>query len=65
MLEDLLSGLTAILTFESLLLVIIGTTVGLFVGSVPGLTATMALALLVPFTFTMDPLSGMVLLGAV
>ena len=65
MFEDLARGLAAILTVNSLLLVAVGTTVGLFVGSVPGLTATMALALLVPFTFTMDPLSGMVLLGAV
>ncbi|MGF1620237.1 MAG: tripartite tricarboxylate transporter permease [Rhodomicrobiaceae bacterium] len=28
---------------------------GLFVGAIPGLTATMATALLVPFTFFMDP----------
>ena len=28
---------------------------GLFVGSIPGLTATMATALLVPVTFVMDP----------
>ena len=28
---------------------------GLFVGSIPGLTATMATALLVPITFFMDP----------
>lgn len=28
---------------------------GLFVGSIPGLTATMAAALLIPFTFFMDP----------
>ena len=28
---------------------------GLFVGAIPGLTATMAIALLVPVTFFMDP----------
>ena len=28
---------------------------GLFVGAIPGLTATMATALLIPFTFFMDP----------
>jgi putative tricarboxylic transport membrane protein len=28
---------------------------GLFIGSIPGLTATMATALLIPFTFYMDP----------
>jgi putative tricarboxylic transport membrane protein len=63
--ESVISGLMAVLGWEALLLVVAGTIVGLFVGSVPGLTATMALALLVPFTFTMDPLSAMVLLGAV
>lgn len=65
MFESVLSGLTAVLGWEALVLVVVGTAVGLFVGSVPGLTATMALALLVPFTFTMDPLNAMVLLGAV
>ncbi|MDC0434077.1 tripartite tricarboxylate transporter permease [bacterium] len=29
---------------------------GLFVGAIPGLTATMAAALLIPFTFFMDPI---------
>ncbi len=38
------------------LLVILSSAVfGLFVGSIPGLTATMAVALLVPITFFMDP----------
>lgn len=65
MIDNLLAGLIAVVQPEALLLVVIGTAVGLFVGSVPGLTATMALALLVPFTFTMDPLNGLILLGAV
>lgn len=42
-----------------------GVTAGLFVGAMPGLTATMALAVLLPFTFTMPPLHGLVALGAV
>lgn len=65
MLESVIAGLMAVISWESLLLVAVGTVIGLLVGSIPGLTATMALALLVPFTFTMDPLSAMVLLGAV
>src|SRR3546814_14868738 len=32
---------------------------GLFVGAVPGLTATMATALLVPLTFFMDPIPAL------
>ena len=42
-----------------------GVSAGLFVGAMPGLTATMALAVLLPFTFTLPPLHGLVALGAV
>ena len=38
-----------------LLVILASATFGLFVGSIPGLTATMATALLVPVTFFMDP----------
>lgn len=46
-------------------LIIGGLIAGAVVGCLPGLTATMALALLVPFTFAMDPTSGLIILGAV
>jgi putative tricarboxylic transport membrane protein len=48
-----------------ILLIFGGVTSGLFVGAMPGLTATMALAVLLPFTFTMTPMNGLVSLGAV
>ena len=38
---------------------ILASVYGLFVGAMPGLTATMATALLVPFTFFMDPFTGL------
>jgi len=41
-------------------IVLLSAVYGLFIGSIPGLTATMATALLVPFTFFLDPLSGLV-----
>jgi putative tricarboxylic transport membrane protein len=45
------------LVFQTnVLLTILGASIfGLFVGAIPGLTATMAIALLVPVTFFMDP----------
>lgn len=43
-----------------LLTIVLGSALGLFVGAVPGLTATMAIALLVPLTFFMDPLPALV-----
>lgn len=36
-----------------------GTILGLIFGSLPGLTATMGIALLLPLTFSMHPISGM------
>ncbi len=38
---------------------------GLFVGSIPGLTATMAVALMVPFTFFLDPIPALALMISV
>lgn len=41
-----------------------GTVLGLIFGSLPGLTATMGIALLLPLTFGMEPVTGMgMLLG--
>ncbi|MBS9402991.1 tripartite tricarboxylate transporter permease [Halomonas sp. TRM85114] len=63
--EMLLEALTSLLTFESILTVLVGVSAGLFIGAMPGLTATMALAMLLPFTFSMEALQGLIALGAV
>lgn len=44
---------------ETLLVIAAASIYGLFVGAIPGLTATMALALLVPITFFMDPIPAL------
>lgn len=49
----------------NLLFIVIGVGAGIIVGALPGLTATMAIALLVPFTFAMSPIHGLVLLGGI
>ncbi|MEM8852997.1 MAG: tripartite tricarboxylate transporter permease [Pseudomonadota bacterium] len=46
----------AVFTVENLTVILLATLYGTFVGAMPGLTATMAVALLVPFTFFMDPI---------
>ncbi|MGK7754857.1 MULTISPECIES: tripartite tricarboxylate transporter permease [unclassified Roseovarius] len=53
------------LTPFNLVLALFGVVAGTVVGSIPGLTATMALAVLVPITFSMDPASALILLGAI
>ncbi|MCB2100511.1 MAG: tripartite tricarboxylate transporter permease [Rhodobacterales bacterium] len=46
------------------LFLLLGTVGGLLLGATPGLSPTMAVALLIPFTFHMEPASGLILLGA-
>ncbi len=61
----MLEHIAVVFTFSSLLTIAIGTTAGVAIGGMPGLTATMAVGLLVPFTYTMDPTAGLMLLGGI
>ena len=65
MLEQMLAGLLNALTPINLLIASLGMAGGIIIGALPGLTATMGVALMVPLTFAMDPSSGLVLLGAI
>lgn len=47
---------------SSLLYILIGVTAGIMVGCLPGLTATMGCALLIPFTFSLPPVQGLLML---
>ncbi len=53
------------LTPLNLLFALFGVVAGTVIGSIPGLTATMAVAVLVPITFSMEPASALILLGAI
>ena len=48
----------------SFILLLGGTIGGLILGATPGLSPTMAVALLIPFTFQLAPTQGLILLGA-
>ncbi|NVO56615.1 tripartite tricarboxylate transporter permease [Rhodobacteraceae bacterium B1Z28] len=48
----------------SLMLLLGGTIGGLILGATPGLSPTMAVALLIPFTFQLEAAQGLILLGA-
>lgn len=45
-----------------LMLIIVGTGLGIFVGAIPGLTGTMLIALILPLTYGADPLLSMIFL---
>lgn len=61
MLEHLMSAFSPLNIFLALL----GVAAGTIIGSIPGLTATMAVAVLVPITFSMQPDSALILMGAI
>ncbi len=61
----MLEYLQIVFGFQSLVTIFIGTVAGVAIGGMPGLTATMAVGLLVPFTYTMDPTAGLMLLGGI
>src|SRR4030042_1309891 len=58
--DAVFQGLSLLINLKVILVIIISAIYGLFVGAIPGLTATMAAALLIPFTFFMDPVPALV-----
>lgn len=62
---EIFSYLHDALTPFNLMLALAGVTLGTIIGALPGLSATMAVAILVPFTFSMAPASGLIALGAI
>jgi putative tricarboxylic transport membrane protein len=61
----LLQGLTNVIQWEILTILILSAALGIIIGALPGLTATMGVALLLPVTFGMDAVSGILLLVGV
>lgn len=54
--------LTYVFQFETILLLILGLLIGLFIGALPGLSSVMGVALMLPITFGMEPINGILLL---
>ena len=58
----MLDAFLALAEWQNLLFLAIGTGLGIVVGAIPGLTASMLIALTLPLTFHMDPVSAVTLL---
>lgn len=58
MFELLFSGFATILEPGNLIYLIVGVTAGIVLGAIPGLTATMAIALIIPLTYYMNPVQA-------
>lgn len=65
MLENILNGALVAFQWHHLLLALLGATLGTVFGAMPGVSATLSIALLVPVTFEMPAATGLIFLGAV
>ena len=60
MLEHLFAALPAVIfSWQGVLAMVVSTGAGIIIGALPGLSATMGVALLIPFTFGMDSLTAL------
>src|SRR5262245_46641557 len=59
MLDLLGNGLVTILQWKYMLPLFLGTLVGVIGGSLPGVTITMTVIVILPFTYGLDPLAGL------
>ncbi|RYH06568.1 tripartite tricarboxylate transporter permease [Tropicimonas sp. IMCC6043] len=65
MYSDLLHALPNVVAFANFAALVIGVLAGIVVGAMPGLSATMAISVLVPFTFGLDPLVALGLMAGI
>lgn len=65
MLTVWLAGLTGLMHVNQIVFLTMGMALGLVFGAIPGLGGTTALALLLPLTYGMDPISALALSGGV
>ncbi|MDC1330092.1 tripartite tricarboxylate transporter permease [Pelagibacteraceae bacterium] len=65
MIDGILIGLSTALTFQNILMVMIGCFFGTIIGMLPGLGPMTAIALMIPITYGFDPATGLILMAGV
>ncbi len=63
--ESILSYFIQAFAPMNLFVILAGTVVGIAVGALPGFTATMGIAVLIPLTYTWNPSTALIFLGAI
>lgn len=60
--ESFLSGVSLLMSFDVVMALIVGSIGGVIIGAIPGVGAAVAIAILLPATFSMEPIVGLTLL---
>src|SRR5918994_2197320 len=64
-LDGLALGFANALTIENLLWALLGTTLGTAIGVLPGIGPALTIAVLLPITFGLDPISAFIMFGGI
>jgi putative tricarboxylic transport membrane protein len=62
--DAVVHGLSLAFGLENIALVMLGVLIGVVVGALPGLSSPLAIALLLPFTITLEPVSAICMMAA-
>lgn len=65
MIENLLLGFQTALTLENVLWCFVGVLLGTVIGLLPGLGSTTGVAVLLPITFTLEPVTALIMLAGI
>lgn len=65
MIDHLLIGIEAVFTFKHLFYILLGCIAGTIVGILPGLGPAAAISIVLPLTYYIDPLSGLMMLSGI
>jgi len=65
MLQHILDSLLMVLQWESVAAMVLGTVIGMVMGALPGVSGTLAVALAIPFTYELSPLTALGLLAGI
>ena len=62
MIEQVAEAFSIFLSFQNFAVVFLGVLIGTLIGAIPGMTTPMGVALALPFTFALHPVTGILLL---
>ena len=62
MFADIVAGMSLVFHLDNILAALFGVSTGMIVGAIPGFTDTMAMCLLIPFTFYLNPIAAIAML---
>jgi putative tricarboxylic transport membrane protein len=65
LIDSMLLGFQVVMEWKALLVIVVGVIFGILAGAMPGLSPSTAVALLVPFSYTMNPNLALILLTSI